>query len=390
MKTKNKKKIISIALLLIVGVFVFVYQTFLLKNYLKYADTLMAAGLIIVTFLGIVLLGYHKDKPTYLKKEVMKVVLFQVSLYFTILYALGLVFGFLKNAYSLKFIAIVNNMLAPIFLVVASEILRYVIISNNKENKDFSSKFIIVMVTVALILVDISSQINIRMFTSNVRIFNLATSVMIPSLVKNIALSYLTYHVGYKASLLYRLVLDLYVYLVPIFPDLSDYVSSMLGIALPFLIYLYSSRIIGEYNNNNETVVKTNMFGISDIGLIVFTALLIGLISCKFPYYLLGIATGSMEPKIHVGDAILAHKVKDDNEVNVGDIIVYDNDGRKIVHRVFSKETNEEGNIVYVTKGDANGSDDGNNLLIADIEGKVLVTIPYIGMPSVWASDILN
>ena len=228
------------------------------------------------------------------------------------------------------------------------------------------------------------------MFTSNVRIFNLATSVMIPSLVKNIALSYLTYHVGYKASLLYRLVLDLYVYLVPIFPDLSDYVSSMLGIALPFLVYLYSSRIIGEYNNNNETVVKTNMFGISDIGLIVFTALLIGLISCKFPYYLLGIATGSMEPKIHVGDAILAHKVKDDNEVNVGDIIVYDNDGRKIVHRVFSKETNEEGNIVYVTKGDANGSDDGNNLLIGDIEGKVLVTIPYIGMPSVWASDILN
>ncbi len=390
METKNKKKIISLAIILFLVVYVIIYQNFLIKEYLKYADTLTAASLIIVTFVGIVLLGYHKDKPTYLKKEVIKVVIFQVALYFTIIYALGLVFGFLKNAYSLKPITIINNILAPIVIVIASEILRYVIISNNKNNNDFSSKAIIVAITISLSLVDISSQISLRMFTSTSRIFKLITSIVIPSIIKNVTLSYLTYHVGYKSSLIYRMVMDLYVYLVPLFPDLSDYVSSMLGIALPFLIYLYSSKIINQYNNEVETPVKTNMFGFSDVSLIVITTLLIGLISCKFPYYLLGIATGSMEPKIRIGDAILAHKVKDDNDIKIDDIVVYENGGKKIVHRVHSKETNEQGNIVYITKGDANGSDDGIELTIDDIDGKVIVTIPYIGMPSVWASDLLN
>lgn len=390
MKIKNKKKIVSFGILLYLVIYVVVYQCFLLKNYLKYADTITAANMIVMTFASIVFLGWQKDKKTYLKKEVLKVVIFQVSLYFTILYALGLVFGFLRNAYSLKPIAIINNILAPIIIVVTSEILRYVIISSNKENKDKQSKLIIAFMAITLMLVDISSQISLRMFTSAARAFNLITSIILPSIVKNLSLTYLTYHVGYKSSLIYRIVLDLYVYIVPIFPDLSEYVSAMLGIALPFLIYLYSSRIVSEYNNGMEYVYKTSVFKLSDAIFIGFTAILIGLISCKFPYYLLGIATGSMEPKIHVGDGILAHKVKTDEEVEKGDIIVYEHDGRKIVHRVVSKSPNEEGKTIYLTQGDANNTDDGVELTIDEIEGKVIITIPYIGMPSVWASNVLN
>ena len=389
MEVKNKKKIVSLCILVYLAFYIAFYLCFLLNNYLKYAETITAANLIILTFIGALMLGYHKDKMTYLKKNVLKIVIIQVLFYFGLMYASGLVFGFLKNAYSLRPITIINNILAPVIIVTTSEILRYIIVSNNKEDASID-KFIIVLTTITLILVDVSSKIRLDMFTSSLRIFKISTSVFLPSIAKNLMLTYLTYHVGYRSSLIYRLVLDLYVYLVPIFPDLGEYVTAMLGVALPFLVYQYSSREIKEYNNGKEYEYNVNVFRPSDLVLIGVTIILICLISGAFPLYLLGIATGSMHPEIKVGDAVLVNKVNKDEEIKKGDVVVYEHDGLKIVHRITSKETNEEGKIIYRTKGDANNGDDGLDITIEEISGKVIVKIPFIGYPSVWLSEILN
>ncbi len=388
-EVKNRKKTLSICMLAYLVIYIVFYLTVLINHYLKYAETITAANLIVVTFIASVALGYHKDKLTYLKKNVLRLVIIQVLFYFGLLYISGFAFGFLKNAYSLSPLMIINNILAPVFVVIASEIFRYIIISNNRE-KESTNKAIIILLTFVLILIDISSKIRLDMFTSGIRVFRIVTSVFLPSIAKNLMLTYLTYHVGYRASLIYRLVLDLYVYLVPIFPDLGEYVTSMLGLVLPFLVYQYSSREIREYTNGADYKYNVNTFRPTDLILVGVTAILICLISGVFPLYLLGIATGSMHPEIKVGDAVLVNKVKSDDEINKGDVIVYEHNGLNIVHRVTSKEKNNEGKIIYRTKGDANNGDDGLNITLDEINGKVIVKVPFIGYPSVWISEILK
>ena len=62
------------------------------------------------------------------------------------------------------------------------------------------------------------------------------------------------------------------------------------------------------------------------------------------------VETGSMEENIHPGDYVLVYK-KDD--YNVNDIITFRKEHYLVTHRVIRKENNS-----YITKGDANNTED--------------------------------
>lgn len=86
-----------------------------------------------------------------------------------------------------------------------------------------------------------------------------------------------------------------------------------------------------------------------------------------------GIATvlsGSMEPEMSKGDLIF---VKEEKNISVDDIIVYDNGNELIVHRVILIEDG-----MITTKGDANTSPD-EPISYEAIKGEVVLTVPFIG-----------
>jgi len=90
-----------------------------------------------------------------------------------------------------------------------------------------------------------------------------------------------------------------------------------------------------------------------------------------FGYSTFEVQTGSMTPAINVSDLII---VKKDDTPSVRDIITYKKDGEFITHRVVEayKET-------YVTKGDANNSND-EAITKDQIVGKVVKIIPHFGI----------
>lgn len=83
------------------------------------------------------------------------------------------------------------------------------------------------------------------------------------------------------------------------------------------------------------------------------------------------VLSGSMEPVLSRGDLIF---VQETEEVNTGDIVVYQLENSLIVHRVItvSQET-------VVTKGDANNTAD-EPIKREQIKGVVRLHIPYIGI----------
>ena len=86
------------------------------------------------------------------------------------------------------------------------------------------------------------------------------------------------------------------------------------------------------------------------------------------------IKTNSMEPTISINDVVITKKVKKE-KIKKGDVITFLQDGEVITHRITQIEDN--GN--YTTKGDNNNIEDTFKITYENIEGKHILTIPYLG-----------
>lgn len=101
-----------------------------------------------------------------------------------------------------------------------------------------------------------------------------------------------------------------------------------------------------------------------------------------FGYSQLVIATGSMEGTLDIGEMIF---IKECADYEVGEIITFwakDSDVTT-THTIVEKLTSG-GVTTFITKGDANPTNDPDPVALADIEGKVIGSIPGIGIFIEW------
>ncbi len=87
-----------------------------------------------------------------------------------------------------------------------------------------------------------------------------------------------------------------------------------------------------------------------------------------------GSMSGDAPDHIEVGDMIIARKV-DPSTLQIGDVITFMEDKTTITHRIIS--VNEDGS--FITKGDANDSEDLKAVTYEQIIGKFAFRIPKLG-----------
>ena len=107
------------------------------------------------------------------------------------------------------------------------------------------------------------------------------------------------------------------------------------------------------------------------------------------------VASGSMSQKNAANDYLIEHnltnqfntydiiiieEVNSDEDLQLYDVITFmDKDGKLVIHRIIKIETDENGNVTYITRGDSNNTNDAPST-IANIKGKYTDRrIPYIG-----------
>ncbi len=115
-------------------------------------------------------------------------------------------------------------------------------------------------------------------------------------------------------------------------------------------------------------------------GAVILIALLLifSILPITGNYKILTVLSGSMEPAIKTGSIVM---VKPVSNYKIGDVITFGPMTKTkppTTHRIAEMKV-EQGNVIYLTKGDANNAPDTRELAQKDIIGKVFFDVPYVG-----------
>ncbi len=88
------------------------------------------------------------------------------------------------------------------------------------------------------------------------------------------------------------------------------------------------------------------------------------------------VSSGSMSPAIRAGDLVF---VRASRAYRAGDVITYQPEGAACTTHRISEVVEEEGETLYVTRGDANERADDRRVRPAEVVGKVVLTLPRLG-----------
>ncbi|MBE6145076.1 MAG: signal peptidase I [Firmicutes bacterium] len=378
--TMKKRDIKNIFILLCMCIYIIVYNKIIIAKYLEYENIISPIFMIVTSFITILLLGYRKDKNKLLEKRTLNLLIYELIVYFLLTYGIGILIGFLNNSYSLTPISVIKHTVSPFVFVITSEIIRYVIISTNKDKK-----YPIVVITIILILLELSTTINAYTTSTALGIFRIIASALIPLTIKHSLLSYISNNTGLKIPIIYRLIMEMYIYIVPIVPNFGESFQTIVNIVLNTVIYLTIYQLINK-RKYKEPEYKIKKYGVIDFVYILVILCIVGLTSGILKYSLVAVGSDSMQPTFSKGDAVFVNQKPIQEELKEKDIILFEHHNKVVIHRIARIEQIDD-KVYFYTKGDANNTEDNLKLEFKDVKGKVMFVIPYIGYPNVLISE---
>ena len=378
---KNDKiKIFILEMLLLVFLF---FTLFALNIF-----TRKVLALIIGIYAIIVSLFLKRRKlPSINKKQVTILMAIFSLFYLGIFYSLGLHFGFMNNKILFSIKTIFSFILPLGIVIISSEWLRRIFLSHKLEfkYKSFKIDFSLIFTYIAMVIIDLLIYTEVYDLAKLDDFLTVLGFVFFASLSCNLLYNYISYRYGSKGIIIFRLVTVLFVYIIPVIPDVFIFFRSFLRMLYPYIIYLILEKL---FSKNDYTLgrheKKKEVFG--NTILIVFAALLVMLISCKFKYGIIVIGSESMTGTLNKGDAVIFEKYEG-QEIKTGQVIIFYYNDIQTVHRVVDVRR-VNGEYRYYTRGDANSKDDDEYRTNDDIYALVNLRVKYIGYPTLWVRDI--
>lgn len=376
-----KKETYIIAIIEVLLLIISLFQIYVVKSF-SYPIYL----LILFVILGIsyYFLKFDKRKER-LSKDIMLIIGIVVLLYWLIIYIVGYFSGFLMNSYQRSFFGITKNVLYGFGLIASSEMFRHMFLRRRNDNKK-----IFVLTILVISMLEIVTKFSANQLDSNVQILKLLFSVVVPIFSKNIFLSFITLKVGCISSILYRSLMELPLYIVPIIPNLGYYIENLVITILPLIILLIIYKL---YYSDDGKIASSRMYNkINKISNVIYSfivILLLGvvlLVSGIGRYIVYTIGSASMEDTINVGDVVVIDKK--DKEFKENDIIAFYHNDVILVHRIIKIYKDAYGEY-YQTKGDNNETADSWLVKEKDVVGQYRMRFRWVGWPTVKLNEWL-
>lgn len=382
---KKNIKIIILSLIVLLSIF-FEVTKMSMKFGSSYAYIIKP---MIWIFIGIITFSFFKNEKVVnnkYKRDVSFVVLISTLIYFLLYFTLGYVKGFANNPYDSTLKGIITNLWTFLPMLIIREYVRYYMINNCNQKKIL---WWTLFISLLFVTVDLNLYKFDTYFKTSLSTIGFIMETLFPSVITNLYLTYICYFAGYKVSVLYALLPQLALYVLPILPDIDWATLSVLNSIVPFFSYIYINYMINQMDKTtNRKEVKTiGLKGWFAMIAVVVIMIMFGL--GHFSIQPLVIASNSMAPKIHRGDIVI---IKDTpvSEVKKGDIIRYKMEGYYVVHRVTMINEDEDGKRVFITKGDNNNDIDLYPVKESQYDGIIKFNIPYAGYPTLILGELLN
>ena len=327
-------------------------------------------------------------KSIYEKKTLILMIIFGLF-YVSIFYLLGLFFGFEKNKYFFNIKNIVNVFIPTTITIIVSELIRKKYMSQDTvlvyKGKKFNPSWYLILVM--MVLIDL--LVNVGIYDISIMDdFLLVTGfILFASISWNLLFNYIVTRYGEKGIIAYRLIITLPLYMFPVIPKVYILMRSFLRMFIPLVLFIFFESIYKKKNFAALRDKRNRNIIITSITFVLLT-LYIMLISCQFKYGLIVIGSKSMTGTIDKGDAVLFEKYEG-QELEKGQIIIFEYNGIKTVHRIVDIK-NVNGEVWYITRGDANKNNDSEYRRVDDIEGIVNIKIKYIGKPTLWFRSLFK
>ncbi|MBR5369774.1 MAG: signal peptidase I [Bacilli bacterium] len=373
MRTSQKKA------LLIIGIMaLFSIVNFFIPATFEGGKYLILLGLV----LGVV---YYLIGVDFTRKSndliILRNILIYVATYYLVTYLSGLFIGFARTIYNYSFTSLVVNIIPSILSIIAVEIIRGELIY--KTNK---SRLVVVLSCLVFILFEVSIEFSAYDLGMQENLYQFFGLLLIPSIAKNALMSIIHIRTDKYPAIIYRLSIETVSFLLLIEPDTGPYIKSVLLILLPILIGMMILNMEKKVQTSPEKTKKSKRtYSI----LIVILLILVLVNSGMVKYQTLVIGSNSMKDYMEKGDVILIKHTNNSEELNKGDILAFMYDNKVITHRIVLKDY-RDGDYYYKTKGDNNEKEDAVLITKSMIKGKVLGRVKYIGLPSVWLSELFK
>ena len=338
---------------------------------------------LLVSFIALYSVFKIDLKNDYKYKQILKIVITCLLFYFVFIYVAGLFTGFAKTIYTFNFNNFIYNIIPTIIYIILLECIRTIYI-----NKSNNNKIIIILSCIIFILYDSFSKYYLYDFKVSDELYEYIGLIVLTSIARNIFLTILCSKSNVINCVIYRIITEIYIFLVPIVPNFGPYINSVLEIALPLIIGLIlirpPIRILASPKKSKYSRTLS----------VVITAilLLIVLLNSGFiKYQMFVIGSNSMNTYIYRGDVIIARRTnnKEIKNIKKGEILVFRYNNKIISHRVY-KIIKRDNKLYFKTKGDNNDQVDDNIVKEKDIIGTVSFRIKYIGLPSIWLREALQ
>ncbi len=376
---RNEKAIYAIEIILFGALVAFGAFCFLANAIFK--EYYLVVILWLLFGISAYLLGLKKDK-NFMRGSALRMVVSFCLLFGLISYTLGIFLNFNRSYASLNLAKIASAALPLTLIIVATELLRRQIARSYTR-----SRAPIYVFAVLVVIMQVLSNINTQTFANTESIFLAICGVLLPAIATELLCTYLCMHFAMSSALYFKLITSLYIYVIPIVPNLGIYISTVIHLVICFVIY-YSCIKLQDVYDKDQRKFKRYSFSVITLPLLAITLVLVSLVSGLGYHKIIAIGSNSMKPYYSRGDAVLYEKCGPD-QIERGDILVFRRGGIIITHRV-TMISDETGERRFYTRGDANEANDEGYVLDEDVLGRVKLYARYIGYPTLWIYGIFN
>ncbi|MEM1665263.1 MAG: signal peptidase I [Zestosphaera sp.] len=293
---------------------------------------------------------------------------------------LGLLNGFGRNPLTLTQSLVAFNLVREVPRVLGVEFLRGYLLGNSRRVRTS-----LVLTSLFFTFLSFTYTRYLSMITSSYSSsVNFIMRSFVPLFLSNLLVGYLFILGGIKNSLIYSMFTRLYIYLMPLLPNVS---SGMLAVVNVVQVFVFFVILEITYSGESETTKEITLSS-KLLSFVFFSLLLAVLVSMIIGYRALVVVSGSMSPALNVGDVAVINTRVSPSDVVEGDVIAFYLSRDLIIHRVV-RVLNTSSGIKYLTKGDANENPDPFRVSQSALLGKYVFKIPLVGYLWIYLMQIL-